>query len=77
VNDLDLDYLVTAPFLNFLHPGNPITSPEARWLRGEKAVRPFLRSGTVTVWKVRGGLDPSGCGPSNAPLREIPQTPTS
>src|SRR3954451_12666420 len=35
VNAANLDYLVTAPFLNFLHPGSPIPSPEARWLRGE------------------------------------------
>jgi len=77
VNDADLDYLVTAPFLNFLHPGDPIPSPEARWLRGEGAVRPVLRSGSVAVWKVAGALDPSGCGPANAPLREIPQTPAS
>jgi len=77
VNDADLDYLVTAPFLNFLHPGDPVPSPEARWLRGEGAVRPILRSGSVTVWKVRGELDPGGCGPRNAPLDEIPQTPTT
>ncbi|MDQ2630065.1 MAG: hypothetical protein M3Y75_03680 [Actinomycetota bacterium] len=77
VNDADLDYLVTAPFLNFLHPGDPITSPEARWLRGEDALRPVLGSGPVTVWRVRGELDPGGCGRGNAPLREIPQTPTS
>ena len=77
VNAADLDYLVTAPFLNFLHPGEPISSPEERWLRGEEAVRPILRSGPVTVWGVRGELDPSGCGPGNAPLREIPQTPSS
>jgi hypothetical protein len=76
-NEADLDYLVTAPFLNFLHPGDPIPSPEARWLRGEAAVQPLLRSGPVTVWKVRGDLDPAGCGPRNEPLREIPQTPAS
>jgi hypothetical protein len=75
VNDADLDYLVTAPFLNFLHPGAPTPSPEARWLRGESAVRPVLRSGPVTVWKVEGELAPGDCGPANAPLREIPQTP--
>jgi hypothetical protein len=74
VNAADLDYLVTAPFLNFLHPGQPIPSPEARWLRGEPAVAPILRSGPVTVWKVRGNLDPAACGPRNAPLREIPDT---
>jgi hypothetical protein len=77
VNDADLDYLVTAPFLNFLHPGDPVPSPEARWLRGEDAVRPILRSGPVTVWRLGGELDPDTCGPRNAPLREIPQTPAA
>ena len=48
--------------------------PEARWLRGEGAVAPVLRSGPVTVWKVDGDLDPAACGPANAPLREIPDT---
>jgi hypothetical protein len=74
VNAADLDYLVTAPFLNFLHPGDPIPSPEARWLRGERAVTPVLHSGPVTVWKVRKDLDPTACGPANAPLRELPDT---
>jgi hypothetical protein len=74
VNAADLDYLVTAPFLNFLHPSDPISSPEARWLRGERAVSPVLHSGPVTVWKVRGDLYPAACGPANAPLREIPDT---
>ncbi len=74
VNAADLDYLVTAPFLNFLHPGDPIPSPEARWLRGERAVAPVLHSGPVTVWEVHGDLDPAACGPRNAPLREIPDT---
>jgi hypothetical protein len=74
VNAAGLDYLVTAPFLNFLHPGEPIPSPETRWLRGEPAVAPVLRSGPVTVWKVRGELDSAACGPHNAPLREIPDT---
>jgi hypothetical protein len=75
VNAAGLDYLVTAPFLNFLHPAKPIPSPEARWLRGDSAVSPVLRSGPVTVWKVGGQLDPGACGPANAPLREIPDTP--
>jgi hypothetical protein len=77
VNTADLDYLVTAPFLNFLHPSHPIQSPEARWLRGESAVQPILREGPVTVWKVQGQLDPRACGSRNAPLREIPNTPES
>lgn len=67
VNAADLDYLVTAPFLNFIAPGKPIPSPEARWLRGEPAVVPIDRKGSVTVWKVRGRLDPAACGPANAP----------
>jgi hypothetical protein len=74
VNAADLDYLVTSPFLNFIHPSNPISSPEARWLGGDPAVAPVLRSGPVTVWKVRGELTPAACGPRNAPLREIPDT---
>jgi hypothetical protein len=77
VDEADLEYLVTAPFLNFLHPGDPVTSPEARWLRGETAVRPVFRSGPVTVWEVRGKLDPDACGPANSPLREVPQTPAA
>jgi hypothetical protein len=77
VNAADLEYLVTAPFLNFIHPDQPIASPETRWLRGEQAVQPIIHSGPVTVWKVRGQLDPRACGPVNAPLRQIPQTPPS
>ncbi|HET8862525.1 MAG TPA: hypothetical protein VFM94_04665, partial [Solirubrobacterales bacterium] len=76
VNAADLDYLVTAPLLNFVEPGKPVTSPEAGWLRGEPAVAPIDRSGPVTVWRVRGPLDPAGCGPRNAPLRRIPQQPS-
>jgi hypothetical protein len=75
VDAADLDYLVTSPFLNFLHSSKPVPSPEARWLRGESAVSPVLRSGPVTVWKVDGRLDPAGCGAANAPLRQIPDTP--
>jgi hypothetical protein len=74
VDAADLDYIVTAPFLNFLRPSDPIPSPEARWLRGEPAVAPILRSGPVRVWRIRGKLDPASCGPRNAPLREIPDT---
>jgi hypothetical protein len=76
VNAAELDYLVTGPFLNFLHPDQPIPSPEARWLRGESAVSPVIRSGPVAVWRVNGRLDPGACGAANAPLREIPNTPS-
>ena len=77
VNEAELDYLVTAPFLNFIHPGSPIASPEARWLRNEPSVTPVDREGQVTVWKIPHGLelDPLACGPVNAPLRQIPNAP--
>jgi hypothetical protein len=75
VNAADLDYLVTAPFLNFIEPGKPVASPEARWLRGEPAVTPIDRSGPVTVWRIHGRLDPAACGPRNAPLHQVPQQP--
>ncbi|MET0306621.1 MAG: hypothetical protein ABW196_10395, partial [Solirubrobacterales bacterium] len=77
VNAADLDYLVTAPLLNFVEPDDPIRSPEARWLRSEPAVAPVGRSGPVTVWRVRGPLDPGACGMRNAPLSSIPQQPSS
>jgi hypothetical protein len=77
VNEADLDYLVTTPFLNYIHPDEPIRSPEAGWLRGEAAVEPVSRNGEVTVWRVVGRLDPDACGPENAPLRRIPQQPVS
>jgi hypothetical protein len=75
VNAERLDYLVTSPFLNFIRTGDPIRSPEASWLRGEPAVRPTLRDGGVTVWRVEGPLDPSGCGPRNPPLRYVQDQP--
>jgi hypothetical protein len=75
VNDQHLDYLVTSPFLNFIHTGNPISSPEAGWLRGDRAVTPIVRSGPVTVWRLRGKLDPVACGSANAPMHRIPNAP--
>ncbi len=75
VNAADLDYLVTAPFLNFIEPGEPVLSPEAGWLRGEPAVAPVDSDGPVTVWRIQGGLNPRDCGPLNRPLRAVPQQP--
>ncbi|HEY2477302.1 MAG TPA: hypothetical protein VGI17_01070 [Solirubrobacterales bacterium] len=74
VNAAELDYLVTSPFLNFIHPGNPIPSPEARWLRGAGGVKPLFREGPVTVWQVTGPLRTTCIG-ANAPLRQVPNTP--
>ncbi len=75
VNEADLDYLITSPFLNFLHPDAPIPSPEPRWLRGDHAATPIQRNGEVTLWRLHGKLNPAACGPANAPLRRIPDTP--
>ncbi len=75
VNAADLDYLLTTPFLNFLHPSEPVPSPEEGWLEGEPAVDPIQRSGPTTVWRVQGRLDPTSCGPANRPLQRVPNTP--
>jgi hypothetical protein len=77
VNGAHLDYLVTAPFLDFIVRGRLDPSPEARWLAGSGAVAPIVREGEVTVWRVRGRLDPAACGAENAPLREVPRQPYS
>jgi hypothetical protein len=76
VNSADLDYLVTSPFLNFLHTDAPVPSPEPHWLRNDPAAALINRSGPVIVWKIQGQLNPSACGPANAPLHRIPNTPT-
>ncbi len=78
-NDAQLDYLVTSPFLNFLHTGDPIRSPEEGWLReaaSAGAIVPVVRSGPVTVWRVEESVDPR-CGPGLGPHRYIPDTPAS
>ena len=75
VNAANLEYLVTTPFLNFIHTGDPIPSPEATWLRGDPAVTPIKRDGPTTIWRIDSRLDPSACGPTNAPLHRIPNTP--
>jgi hypothetical protein len=75
VNTANLDYLVTSPFLNFIHTGDPVLSPEASWLRGDQAASPIKRDGPTTIWRINGKLDSSACSPANAPLRRIPDTP--
>jgi hypothetical protein len=73
VNDEDLDYLVTSPFLNFLHSSKPIPSPEARWLQ-DSGAEPLFNEGPVVVWRIKGPLKAT-CTPQDAPLREVPNTP--
>jgi hypothetical protein len=52
-----------------------VRSPEAGWLGGQRALRPFIRQGTVTVWRVGGRLDPAGCAALGVPQRYVPDTP--
>jgi hypothetical protein len=76
VNSARLDYLVTAPFLNFWEAGEPIASPEAMWLRGDPAVVQVSTNSGIAIWRIRGTLDPQGCSASlNAPLEFVPQQP--
>ena len=58
-------------------PIEPVTSPEAGWLRGEPGATPLDRSGPVTVWRLRAALDPDACGPANTPLRRVPRHPVA
>jgi hypothetical protein len=75
VNQANLDYLVTAPFLNFLHTSNPVPSPEAAWLRNDPAATRIHHDGPVAIWKLNESLDPSACDSANAPLHRIPDSP--
>lgn len=66
LNQIDPDYLVTSPFLNFNDYGSPIESPETIWALNdgslEMVVHPILDSKRpVIVWKVNGPMDPDRC----------------
>ncbi len=67
INEIDPDYLVTSPFLNFNDYGDPIDSPETIWALNDRSleveVHPILDAAhPVVVWKVDGPLDPERCG---------------
>jgi hypothetical protein len=72
VNEADLDYLVTSPFLNFEDQAVPIPSPEEGWLGPDEPVEPVTTEDDVTVWRVTGELDPAGCERLDVPLSEVP-----
>lgn len=66
VNDIEPDYLVTSPFLNFDDYEQPIESPETLWALNDRSlqvvVQPILDSDRpVIVWKVSEPLDPDRC----------------
>jgi hypothetical protein len=71
VNEAELDYLVTSPFLNFLGDKKPIFSPERSWVADDEALTRIVGPGRVEVWRVDGRLDPSACvsgpGPESTP----------
>lgn len=61
VNDADLDFLVTSPFLNFDDTSEPLRSPERRWVSSEPAVSRVVGPGPVEVWRIDGRLKAVGC----------------
>lgn len=69
VNAAEPDYLVTAPYLNFNDPEQPISSPETVWAANDPAAleaivpaaKPADFGDAVIVWKVRGEMDPGRC----------------
>lgn len=72
VNDAELDFLVTSPFLNFVGDREPVFSPERTWVAGEAALSLVVGPGPVEVWRVDGRLDPAACdasapGPESTP----------
>lgn len=73
VNRAGLDYLVTAPFLNFIDIESPIDSPEARWIAADPTVEAEIVQGDVTLWRIEGPLSES-CGPTEEPHRQLPDT---
>ncbi len=64
-----VEYVVTSPFLNFAKPGRPVPSPESRWVEADRAFRPVVVDGPVSVWRLTGEPDPSSCLrlPANLP----------
>jgi hypothetical protein len=77
VNEAGLDYLLTAPFLNFIDSERPVSSPEAGWLRGSPQATPLALRGEVAIWRLSGRLDPRACGSRNAPLTALPVAPST
>ncbi|MGI8460094.1 MAG: hypothetical protein ACR2OC_00450, partial [Solirubrobacterales bacterium] len=76
VNEAELDYLVTSPFLNFDDQSEPISSPEESWLGDDSALTELNREGDVVVWQLGGELSPAGCERLDASAAE-PRVPSS
>jgi hypothetical protein len=70
LDDGDYDYLVTTPALDLNNPSTASASPERGWVRNAPAVEEIVHSGRVSVFRIDGRLDPSGC--SAGPNRRGP-----
>ena len=77
VNAADLDYLVTAPFLNYIHPGSRSPHPRRAGCAGSRRSTPIDRNGAVTVWRVNGPLDPPRMRAGERAAAPDPQQPSS
>ncbi|HSR24701.1 MAG TPA: hypothetical protein VLW53_14195, partial [Candidatus Eisenbacteria bacterium] len=61
VNAGHYDYLITTPELDLNNPATASPSPESGWVRTDPAVREIVHSGRVSVFRINGELNPSGC----------------
>jgi hypothetical protein len=66
VNTAHLDYLITTPARDPWHPRVLSRSPEGTWTSGDPAAQPVYREDAlgqpIVVYRIRGPLDPAGCG---------------
>jgi hypothetical protein len=70
VDEGDYDFVVTTYDRRF--PGLDDTSREREWIRRDPAARAIIREGPVTVYRLDGELDPTGCGRREAEAAERP-----
>ncbi len=61
VNEAEVDYLITSPYLNFNDYERPVRSPEKHWVENDPALTRTGGRGQVAVWRVEGELDPATC----------------
>jgi hypothetical protein len=61
LNDGDYDLLVTSPDLDLNDPEEPKPAPHRGWVFGNPNATEVFRSGRVSVFRLRGALDPGSC----------------
>ena len=66
MNSAHLNYLVTTPARDPWHPRVLSRSPETAWTASDPAAQPVYREialgQPIVVYRIRGPLDPAGCG---------------